>query len=197
MQNVLESFLKTMGINYLVKRKGCDDRFEKGLINREQDTGRAYIGFVPGKDIAVGDILENPAGDLFYVIELQTQFFQGEPHQLKAYYQTEVERKSSSQPSQSIFNIGTAYGSVIGNENQAVINYNSSVQDLKEKVEQSESPDKESMEKIVTLLEMVVNNQVPPSKGLFSKFSDVMERHSWLSSSVAGTILAWLMSKIQ
>lgn len=193
----IQGLLRSMGIDYLVRRAGCPDRTEKGLINREQDTKRAYVGFMPDTDIAVGDILENPAGDLFYVIETQTQFFQSQPHQLKAYYQTEVERKTASKSSQSVFNIGTAYGSVIGNENQAVINYNSSIQDLKEKVAQSDSQDKETMEKIVSLLEMVVNNQVPPSKGLFSKFSTVMERHSWLSNSVAGTILAWLMSKIQ
>ena len=52
------------------------------------------------------------------------------------------------------------------------------------------------MEKVIALLEMVVNNQVPASKGLFSKFSELMERHSWLSGSVASTILGWLMSKI-
>lgn len=197
MQARIQSFLRSMGIDYLVKRDGFNDRSERGLKNREQDTGKAFIGFMPGTDIAIGDILENPAGDIFYVVEVETQFFQGKPHQLKAFYQTEVERKAAPQPAQSVFNIGTAYGSVIGNENQAVINYNSSAQDLKEKVNQSDSPDKEDMEKIVSLLEMVVNNQVPPSKGLFSKFSEVMERHSWLSNSVAGTIFAWLTSKIQ
>lgn len=193
----IESFLRTMGINYLVRRQDCADRSEKGLINREQDTKRAFIGFRPKTDIKIGDILENPAGDLFYITEVRTQYFQGRAHSLMAYYETDIERKNRQQATQSVFNIGTAYGSIIGNENQAIINYNSSIQDLKEKIEQSDSPDKESMEKIVSLLEMVVNNQVPPSKGLFSKFSEVMERHSWLSNSVAGTILAWLTSKIQ
>lgn len=185
-----------MGINYSVQRQLEQDRTEKGLINREKSTGRAYIGFMPGTDIKTGDTLINPSGDVFYIIETLTDSFQGKPHQLKAYYQTERERQMSAQASKTVFNIQNAYGSVIGNENCATINYNTSIQTLKEHVKQSDSPDKESMEKIVSLLEMMVNNQVPPSKGLFSKFSDVMERHSWLSSSVAATILGWLMSKI-
>lgn len=37
----------------------------------------------------------------------------------------------------------------------------------------------------------------PASKGLFSRFSEVMGRHSWLPNSVAGAILSWLMTKIQ
>ncbi len=67
---------------------------------------------------------------------------------------------------------------------------------MKERVEQEQSEDKEDLKKIISLLEMVVNEQVPPSKGLFSKSSAVMERHSWIANSVAATVLSWLMSQI-
>lgn len=192
----IEIFLRQMGIDYIVKRGSQPDRTEKGLINTEQSSGRKYIGFMPGTDIKPDDVLVNPSGDLFYIIETLTDSFNGKPHQLKAYYQTKREHELSKQQPQAVFNVQNVYGSVIGTNNQATINYNASIGEMKEKVTSELSPDREDMEKIISLLEMVVNNQVPPSKGLFSKFSDVMERHSWLSNSVAATILGWLMSKI-
>ena len=190
------NFLSSMGITYIVKRDFQQDRTETGLINTEQSSGRAYIGFMPGTDIKPDDVLINPSGDQFYVIETLTDSFSGKPHQLKAYYQTKREHDSNQQACQSVFHIQNAYGSVIGNNNQATINYNSTIENLKDRVSHEASSDKDDMEKIVSLLEMVVNNQVPPTKGLFSKFSEVMERHSWLSNSVAATVLGWLISKI-
>lgn len=151
---------------------------------------------MPETDIQPGDVLESPVHEKFYVTDARTAFFAGKPHRIMAYYQTEAERNCTVQSQAPIFNIGSAYGSIIGTGNNAVVNYNASLQSLKDKVEKSASPDRESMEKIVSLLEMIVNNQVPPSKGLFSKFSDVMERNSWLSNSVAATVLGWLISKI-
>ena len=47
----IETFLRQMGIDYVVKRDSQPDRAEKGLINTEQSSGRKYIGFMPGTDI--------------------------------------------------------------------------------------------------------------------------------------------------
>lgn len=46
-----------------------------------------------------------------------------------------------------------------------------------------------AIENIVVLLEMLVSDRLPPSKGLFSKFSETMEHHAWLPNSVAAAIL--------
>lgn len=192
----IEMFLRQSGINYTVKRDSQPDRTEKGLINTENSSGRKYIGFMPGTDITPNDVLMNPSGDLFYIVETLTDSFLGKPHQLKAYYQTKREHELAQQEPKAIFNVQNAYGSVIGTNNQATINYTASIREMKERVSNEFSPDKEDMEKIISLLEMVVNNQVPPSKGLFSKFSEVMERHSWLSNSVAATVLGWLLSQL-
>lgn len=54
--------------------------------------------------------------------------------------------------------------------------------------------DSDELNRIADLLEMIVNNQIPASKGLFSKFSSVMERHSWLSSAISSALISWLMS---
>ncbi len=85
---------------------------------------------------------------------------------------------------------------IFGSGNTATINYNNSIQDIKKAIAESESTDKEELKQIVSLLEMVVNNQVPASKGLFSRFSEVMERNSWITGSIAGALLPWLTMQI-
>lgn len=37
--------------------------------------------------------------------------------------------------------------------------------------EAEDAPDKEQVQKLVDLVEMIVNDQIPPQKGLLSKFS--------------------------
>ena len=191
----LANVIKQNGTKFRIVREDVPDRTELGVRNRDA-TGKSYIGFLPKTDIKAGDILVSPSEDIFYVIETETQFVRQEAIQLKAFIQSEREHNAAEQSSSAIFNIQNAYGSVIGTNNQATINYNSAIGELKERVASDTSEDKEQLEKIVSLLEMVVNDQVPPSKGLFSRFSEVMERNSWISGSVAGAILAWLTSKI-
>lgn len=193
----MDAMLRRSGVRFSVMRNEVEVLSAIGLDNRETATGKRYVGFMPETDVQAGDILISPANEQFYVTDTKIAFFTGKPHRLMAYYQTSAERNGILvQQSTPIFNIENAYGSVIGTGNSATINYNASIQSLMEQVKQSDSPDKEDMEKIVSLLEMIINNQVPPSKGLFSKFSGIMERHSWLSNSVAATILGWLMSQI-
>lgn len=184
-----EDFLNRHGIDYTICREHEPDRKAAGLPDK------GYIMFKPEADVQRLDILVNPAGETYRVIKTETEFVFREPQCLKAFYQTEQENNAAKQSPAPVFNIQNAYGSVIGTNNQATINYNSTISELKEKVASDESADKEQLEKIVSLLEMVVNDQVPPSKGLFSKFRDVMERNSWITGSVASALISWLLTK--
>lgn len=184
-----EDFLQPHGINYTLHRKKEPVREERGLPDK------GYIMFRPGTDIGQSDVLTNPAGETYHVVRTETEFAYGKPHFLKAFYQTEWEHSAAKQSSSPVFNIQNAYGSVIGTGNQATINYNSAVSELRKAVASDTSTDKEQLEKIVDLLEMVVNEQVPPSKGLFSKFRKIMERNSWITGSVANALMSWLLTK--
>lgn len=193
---IIETFMKAHGITITVKRSGELDREERGLPNHDATTNRSYIGFFPGTDIKPNDVLVNTSGDKMYVVDVKTDYFRGKPEQLLAFYQTEAEH-DASQPASTIFNImGDAYGVNVGDNNTTIINYTKSIEALKEKAGKTEGPDKESIQRIIELLEMIVDNQLPPSKGLFSKFSEVMERHSWLTNAISSTLLAWLMTNI-
>ena len=54
------------------------------------------------------------------------------------------------------------------------------------------TPDREQVEKLISLVEMMVNGEVPAQKGLLSRFSETMEKHSWLTSSISSLLLSWL-----
>lgn len=192
---MLEDAIRRHGLDFELSRADLPYRVVTGLKNHEKETGKPYIGFMPGTDVKAEDILVSPSGDTYYVTETETQFNRKEPFQLKAFFQTEREHQAAKQSSSSVFNIQNAYGSIIGTNNQATINYTSAVSELKEAVAADTSADKEQLEKIVSLLEMAVNDQVPLSKGLFSKFREVMERNSWITGSVANALISWLLTK--
>ena len=150
-----------------------------GLPNRETATNRQYVGFRPGTDIKVDDVVITPANERLYITETQASYFQKHQEEIKAFYMTEAEkhRKETEQRQSNVYNIGTAYGSVIGTANTATINYKTNFQELRERAELENAPDK---------------GQVPPQKGLLSRFSETMERHSWITSAVASALVSWL-----
>lgn len=194
--STIRGFLQRSGVVFSIERKGKSPNPEKGLMNREQSTQRKYIGFLPGTDIEIGDWLINPSGDRFFVYDKETATFAGKPNQLKCYVQTEAEYQTQSQKSETVFNIGSATGSVIGTQTVVNFNYSNSIEHLKEQVSESNSPDKAELEKITALLEMIVNDQLPPQKGMFSKFADTLKRNAWFSTPMMSALFGWLTSQI-
>ena len=82
-------------------------------------------------------------------------------------------------------------------ESCVTLNYNESIENFRKQVaEQEDSPDKEQMNQIISLLEMITTNQLPVQKGLLSRFSALMEKHAWISNAVSSTILSWLTTQL-
>lgn len=195
--NPFSSFLKQSGIQFKIERKGEIISKQRGLMNREPDTKRDYIGFYPNTDVKVCDWIINPANERFYVSDTTTTFFHGNPLEFRAFILTENQYDNNTNSSmQTVFNIGTAYSSVIGSQSVVNFNYNESIQNAREQLEQSTSEDKEELNQILNLLEMIVNNQIPPQKGILSKFTPVIQRNSWITSPITSVLLGWLTSQI-
>lgn len=192
----INNLIERSGILYSVERNGEIISQFKGLINTEQSTTKRYIGFYPDVDIQSEDILINPYGDKYHVSNREVQTFAGKPNQLKCFVTSETEYKRHSQSTAPTFHIENAYGSVIGTQENVTLNYNESIKNAKELISSSDSEDKEELQQIVSLLEKVVDNQIPIQKGLFSKFSAVMERNSWIAGTISSTLLSWLLTQI-
>lgn len=191
---IFERFLRMHGLDMKIERNGEVIALIPGLPNRETSTNRAYIGFRPETDIKIDDVVITPANERLYVIETQASYFQKQQEEIKAFYLTEAEKKQreSEHRQSNIYNIGTAYGSVIGTANTATINYQTSFQEMRELAAYESSPDREQLDKLIDLVEMIANGEVPAQKGLLSNFSATMERHSWITSAVASALVSWL-----
>lgn len=192
MSDFVASIIAEHGLEISVVRGGSTHN-EQGAKN--EDSHGRFFCFPLCADIKEQDILKLSSGDEYIAVSVEKEHEAGKPAFKKAYYQSVSQYRQQKQGT-TVFNIQSAYGSIIGNQESPVLNYNSTLSELKERAAADTSPDKEDIERIISLLEMIVNGQLPPSKGLFSKFSAVMERHSWLSNSVAGAILSWLTSQI-
>lgn len=193
----IQGFLNHSGVMFSIERMNESPKPEKGLMNREESTQRKYIGFLPRTKIEIGDWLINPLGDRFFVYDKETAYFAGSPSQLKCYVQTESEFNSEKSSANTIFNIGSATGSVIGTQSVVNFTYTNTIEQLREQISSSSSSDKAELEKITNLLEMIVNNELPPQKGMFSKFSDVLKRNSWFATPMMSAFFGWLTSQIQ
>lgn len=190
-----QQFINTHGIKFKVERNGSVISELKGLPNHEKSTSQKYIGFMPDSDVQSDDWLINPANERLYVTDTVTDFFHQQKSQLKAYYQTVTEHNAKPERATAIFNIENATNSVIGMQSTVTMNINSSIQEAKEQIASSNSNDKEELQQIISLLEMVVNNQVPAQKGLLSKFASVIQKNSWITSPISSILLNWLLTQ--
>ncbi len=191
----LDDFLSHQGIQYKIIRNNTIIANEiKGLPNHETNTNKKYIGFKPTVDIQYGDCLIGPTGQRIYVVDTDVAYFGGEPFQLKAYYQTESEHLNPASNQNVIYNISNVSSSVIGTGNVATISYTENLQNLKKTIEDVGSPDKEELQQIISLLELVVEDKIPAKKGLLSKFRDILAKHSWLIPQLTKIMLDWMTS---
>lgn len=192
----IDTFIRDHGLMFRIERNNRIISEVKGLPNHEKSTQKKYIGFFPSTDIGAGDWLINPSNERLYITDIATTYFHSKANQLKAFYQSEAEYRTQSTSATNIFNIGTATGSVIGSQASVTLNYHESMQKMNEQIDSTDSDDKEELRQIASLLEMIVNNQIPATKGLLSKFSTAMERNSWITSSISSTMIGWLTSQI-
>ena len=186
--------IKTLGIPYIVERNGVElPDPQQGFLNMEQNSGLPFIGFMPETEIQVDDWIVYPNGEKWYVYDTQTQYHYKDAIQLKCYIRSKAQYNESKAPATATFNIGTAYNSVIGNQSVVNMSVNDALQEAKQLIKETESPDKDELNQIIQLLEMIVDNKVTPHQGLFSRFSQVMERNSWITGSIMSAVFSWLM----
>jgi hypothetical protein len=90
------------------------------------------------------------------------------------------------------FNITNPQNSIIGTQETATININTSISELRDLIARSNSADKEELSKAADVVEMVANGDVPLQKGILSKFADVMNKNPWFSTGVTQMFLHFI-----
>ena len=92
-------------------------------------------------------------------------------------------------PHTIIYQVDTNYGAIGTNTNFTI---NNSLDQLEQLIKENTSPssqDRKTALSIKSELSMLMQSDLPMSKGCLSKFSDFMEKHSWITGSIANIIL--------
>ncbi len=186
MENPLNAFKDSM-IYFEIYRNSQLISTTKGLKNSYQ--GKVYVEFFPDVDVQIGDILTN-SNIKYYIIDVDTQTWQGQISAVKAFYQTKP--PTNQQVTPTIYNIGSATNSIIGNQQQAILNNSSfSIDDLKQFIELYGENDKQQLYELASLLqESLQKDDFHKSK--LSKFGDLIAKHSWLPTAIAQIISAFI-----
>lgn len=191
----LKEWLDRYGIDFTIYRDNQEVASAIGMKNKEKVSDIPYIGFLTNTDIQPLDILKNEFHESFVVTDTSLHLIKDKPYQLKVYYEPEEIYKQKESAS-TIYNVQNAYGSVFGSQSVVNLNYENTITELREQIESSNSVDKEELKKVTELLEMVINNQVPASKGLFSKFSNVLKQNPWFTNPMMNALFGWLTSQL-
>lgn len=62
------------------------------------------------------------------------------------------------------------------------------ISEIRKQINDENSPDKEELDRIVDLLEELVRDKKPVEKRVFVRFSDVMQRHEWITSPIMSVL---------
>ena len=99
--------------------------------------------------------------------------------------------RSTDVVEQNVFHVENAYGSVIGTNNTVTLNSSMTFSEMRKKNQLEDSIDTAKINEFIDLFEEFIKGQMKPQKGMFTRFSDVMERHSWLSGAFASYLVQW------
>lgn len=181
MRSMFQRNLSTSGKVFTNERTGVSF---KGILVLNQSKPR--IDFDNNVDTKSNDWIVNSVGERLYVTELVPL----SDSYKSCYYISECEynQSASNQPAFHI-NANTIKNSIIGTQSNTTVNLNAQLERLRNDVENSDSNDKEELHKIISLLEELSKSNEPVPRNIFSKFSAVMERNSWISGSIAGFLL--------
>lgn len=106
----------------------------------------------------------------------------------------EVEGNNHPQQSSvsNVFNIsGTVQGSVIGTHNTNELTNNFDFRAVEQRIEQEGGEDKEELREALAEIHRLLESGQSLDRGALSKFSGVMERHSWFTGSVAQGLIGF------
>ena len=190
LKNPLDAFYAQM-IDFQICRNSEIISVQKGLKNTENNTNKKYIGFYPDVDVQIGDILTNLNSNIkYFIVDIDTTTWKGNVAQIKAYYQTTP--LLNQQQNSTVYNISNATNSIIGNQQNAILNSSSfGIDDLKQLIELYGNSDKQQLYELSSQLQQLLDKD-DFHKSKLSKFSNLIAKHSWLPTAIAQIISAFI-----
>ena len=157
------------------------------------------IQLVENVDIQNGDFLINTmTSQKYYAVDAQPIIIDHEPAEWMVKYQTEIQYKASLRNSQNtVFNIHSVNGnSVIGNQENVVLNIGASLTEVERLIKSLPDSEKAIANELLEEMKKTESSTHPILvEGAFSKFSDLLKKHSDLLIAVGGWAVQLLIGK--
>lgn len=180
---VFNNLVGMMGKNFSVYRDENKICTVRGLYQ-----GKYNINLPHDTNVQLGDrVVLETTQDSFIVerIDKIPCVLGDEIDHLDVYFKNPMVKPTT--PRQVTYNVGTAYGSAFGDN--ATSNYTATYNHLEQVIKDNGHNPEEFQELLIALKVALSKEQCP--KGLLSKFSDTLAKHSWLSTPVAQLLLAY------
>ena len=199
LKDMLETIFEHAGEWFQVIRATEHFRVE-GVRQHEKVTRRSYIELRPTEIIQVDDVLVSDlTGEKFSVTEVGRDVTMGQFYALKAFYKTQFEtdqEKKVTASNSPVFNIGTAHGSIIGNQQTATIHNKFDFAALDAQIDKQGGTDAAELKAMIgEIRDTLTKNEHVPG-GVLSRFSAVMERHAWIAEPVSHILLLWSLGRL-
>lgn len=140
--------------------------------------------------------LSNGLSESFLILD---RGYYDRTHGIPAHYQMKVKKESAidlERQTTMQFHIGTVYGSNIGTQGSAHVENVFNFEKVDQLIEEHGGPDKEELRAMIEELKEFFDDSEKVKKGSLSKFSELMERHSWISGTVAQMGLGFLTGSL-
>lgn len=193
----MNSFLKSIQSGLKAARSRANDLI---IIRNGKEVGTVK-GFVCGKDypntIQTLEPTEIYDGDILKLLNKEYLIVDAQPkihENVLCYYMAKFKSESENSNISNTFNISTVHNSIVGNQQNAVMNFENSITNLRDIVSQK-SEDKEQLEKFANYLEALLENNDKIEKSNFEKFSDLLAKHSDIALAIGNTIFQWIIRK--
>lgn len=125
--------------------------------------------------------------------------FYSKVHAIPAHYQIQVKKESAidlERQSSMQFNIGTVYGSTIGTQGNAHIENVFNFEKVDQLIEERGGEDKEVLRAMIEEIKEFFEDSEKVKKGSLSRFSELMEKHSWITGAVSQMGLGFLTGSL-
>lgn len=157
------------------------------------------IQFVEKTDIKNGDwIIDSITGQRYYAKDVRPIIMNGEPCEWMIEYQTEIDFAAPSQANRhTTINIHSVSGnSVIGNQENVVMNIGNSLNDIERLLSSLPLSDQPEAKELLDTLKSTSESAHPILvEGALAKFSNLLKKHTDLLTAVGGWAVQLLIGK--
>jgi hypothetical protein len=180
-KEMLDAVMQLSGEEFKIIR-GDDRQTLKGVKQTQKVTNCRYVQFYPGTDVKVGDtLIRIISNDEWTVVEIDPHLIQGKVFCVNAYYETKKEQEKQ-QPQSVSYTFHNSSNIIAGSQAAATITVN--IGKIESEIETHGGADKDELLAMVREIKEIFEKQDTISKSSLSKFSETLEKHSWITGSL-------------